>query len=154
MAFPASRAVETIVLPRWLRWIVYGTTAVLFVTGALWLLVHYGLGRNPADDLPHPVEPWLLRVHGLAMMAGLFVYGALLRAHMVNAWKLQRNRATGILVAAVLGFLAVTGYMLYYASGETTRPVVSAAHWIVGLVVVVVLPLHIWRGRRRRTVPG
>jgi len=148
MAWNGNGIYETIILPRWLRWTVYLTTVALFASGAVWLVVHYS--RSGAEDLPHPAESWLLRVHGLAMMVGLFVYGSLLRAHMVNAWQMQRNRSTGVLVAAVLAVLTLTGYLLYYASGESARPVISAAHWVIGLAIGVLLPLHIWQGRRER----
>lgn len=153
MASNNSRSFETIVLPRWLRWTLYATTAVLFATGALWLAVHFGLKQGGADDLPHPAEPWILRVHGLAMMVGLFVYGSLLRVHMINAWKLRRNRNTGLLVASVIALLAITGYMLYYVGGETTRPIISIGHWAIGLVIGGLLPFHVWQGRRTRNAP-
>ena len=139
-----------IVLPRWLRWTVYLTSLALFVSGALWLVVHYG--RASADDLPPPAQAWLLRVHGLAMLVGLFVYGSLLRTHMINAWQMQRNRTTGVLLAVVLALLTLTGYLLYYGSGESSRPVISIAHWVVGLAIGVVLPVHVWQGRRERKV--
>ena len=104
--------------------------------------------------MPHPAEHWILRVHGLAMLVGLFVYGSLLRAHMINAWKLRRNRNTGLLVASVLALLTVTGYMLYYVGGETTRPIISIVHWVIGLVIGGLLPFHVWHGRRARNALG
>ncbi len=142
--------IETIILPRWLRWSIYATTAVLLLTGLLWVGVRYGIREGGAEGLPHPAEPWLLRIHGFAMMAGLFVYGSLLRAHMINAWRLRKNRVLGTSVTSVLAFLALTGYMLYYVSGEETRPVISVAHWVVGLTIGGLLPLHVWNGRRTR----
>lgn len=150
MALNNKRSYETIILPRWLRWTLYLTTAILLASGVLWLIVRYGFRQGGADDLPHPAEPWILRVHGFAMMAGLFVYGSLLRAHMVNAWRLKRNRSMGVLIAVVLALLALTGYLLYYVGSETTRPVISTAHWVVGLAIGGMLPLHIWQGRRDR----
>lgn len=153
VASSSNRSYETIILPRWLRWTLYLTTLALFVTGALWLVVHFGLRQGAADDLPHPAEPWILRLHGLAMMIGLFVYGSLLRAHMINAWRLRRNRSTGLLVATVFALLTVTGYMLYYVGGETTRPIISVAHWAIGLVIGGLLPFHVWQGRRIRSAP-
>src|SRR4051812_26575451 len=118
----ARKTYEAVRLPRWLRWTVYVASAALFISGALWLVVHYGLRKGP-DDFPHPTEPWILRVHGLATMVGLFVYGSLLRAHMINAWNLGRNRITGACIATGLVLLTATGYLLYYAGGETARPI-------------------------------
>jgi hypothetical protein len=139
----------TIVLPAWLRWTIYASTAVLFITGVMWLVAHFGL-RDASDDLPHPAEHWILRVHGFAMLVGLFVYGSLLRVHMINAWNMRRNRVTGGIVSCVLLILTLTGYVLYYGT-ETTRPVMSALHWVIGLAISALLPFHIWRGRKSRT---
>ena len=145
-----NRIAESILLPRWLRWSLYAATVALFLTGCLWIGVHFFLRPAGADDLPHPAEPWILRIHGLSMLIALFLYGSLLRAHIVNAWKLRRNQVTGTFVATVLLVLTVTGYMLYYVAGEETRPVISIAHWAIGLVIGVLLPIHIWSGRRGR----
>jgi hypothetical protein len=143
-----NSAYETVILPSWLRWALYLATIALFATGAVWLIAHYGMRPVSGDDLPHPAEPWILRVHGFAVMVGLFIYGSLLRAHMLKAWTLKRNRITGACVATVLVSLTVTGYMLYYVGGETSRPIISVAHWVIGLAIGALLPLHIWRGRR------
>ena len=43
--------------------------------------------------------------------------------------------------------LTLTGYLLYYAGGEETRPVISILHWVLGLVVPAVLAWHIVHGR-------
>ena len=142
-----NRSYESVTLPAWLRWSLYLATIVLFATGGVWLIVRYGM-RPAGDDMPHPAEPWILRVHGFAVMVGLFIYGSLLRAHMLKAWALKRNRITGTCVATVLALLTMTGYMLYYVGGETSRPIISIAHWVIGLVIGALLPLHIWRGRR------
>ena len=141
----------TIVLPAWLRWTIYVSTAALFITGVMWLVAHFGL-RDASDDLPHPAEHWILRVHGFAMLVGLFVYGSLLRVHMIHAWTMRRNRVTGGIVSGVLLILTLTGYVLYYGT-ETTRPVMSALHWVIGLAIGLLLPLHIWRGRKSRKAP-
>lgn len=148
MASGNLRPGESILLPRWLRWSIYAITSILVVTGILWLAVRYGMRPPGEDDLPHPAEPWILRVHGLAMMVALFAYGTLLRSHIVNAWKLRRNRITGTAVATVMLALTVTGYMLYYVAGEAVRQVISVVHWAIGLGVVALLPLHVWSGRR------
>jgi len=143
-----NRSYESVILPAWLRWCLYLATIVLFATGGVWLIAHYGMRPDGGDDLPHPAEPWILRLHGFAVMVGLFIYGSLLRAHMLKAWTLKRNRITGACVATVLALLTATGYMLYYVGGETSRPIISIAHWVIGLAIGALLPLHIWNGRR------
>ena len=124
-------------------------TAILFGTGVLWLLAHYGMRAAGEFAMAHPLEPWSLRLHGLAVMLGLFLYGSLLRSHMIKGWNGRKNRATGVLVVSVLVCLMFSGYLLYYVAGETLRPVVSAIHWGVGLALGAALPLHVWCGRRQ-----
>jgi hypothetical protein len=48
--------------------------------------------------------------------------------------------------------LTITGYLLYYAGDEDTRPLISAAHWILGLAVPAMLVWHIVSGRARTRV--
>lgn len=90
----------------------------------------------------------MLRLHGMAMMICLFLYGSLLRVHMIKAWHVRRNRTTGLIAVTTFLLLVLTGYLLYYAGDETSRPIISLAHWIVGLGVGAVLPFHIWYGRK------
>lgn len=143
---------ENIRLPPWHRWSLYVATAVLFATGALWLALHY-LIPPPAGEFgqtTHPLEPWMLRVHGLAVMVALFLYGSLLRAHIIKAWTRRRNRVSGACLVAVLGLLTISGYLLYYSGEEGLRAVLSVIHWGVGLTLAGVLPLHVYFGHRTR----
>ena len=48
--------------------------------------------------------------------------------------------------------LTVTGYLLYYAGDENTRPVISAAHWILGLAVPALLAWHVISGRTQTRI--
>ena len=50
--------------------------AILLVSGAVWLAVHYLWGAA-ADQLPHPLEAWMVRLHSVAGFAGIFVAGIL-----------------------------------------------------------------------------
>lgn len=145
-----ARTADTIRLGYWHQFSVYAATAALGVSGALWLLCHYFLAI-PGDfgPQPHPLEPWLLRLHGAAAMAGLVVYGSLLPIHVRRAWTLGRNTALGVAVISAMLLLTLTGYLLYYAGGEASRAVISLAHWIVGLVVPALLAWHVISGRNQ-----
>jgi hypothetical protein len=50
-------------------------------------------------------------------------------------------------VIGAMLLLTVTGYLLYYAGGEETRPVISLVHWVVGLAVPALLTWHVLSGR-------
>ena len=147
-AAPAARRADSIRLGRWHQGAVYGATAALAVSGIIWLVLHYFLAV-PGEYGPqiHPLEPWMLRLHGAAAMAGLIIYGSLLPVHIRRAWSIRRNIVLGIGLVAFMLLLTVTGYLLYYAGDENTRPVISAAHWILGLAVPALLVWHVVSGR-------
>jgi hypothetical protein len=147
-ASPATRRTDSIRLGRWHQGAVYGATAALAVSGMIWLVLHYFLAA-PGEYGPqiHPLEPWMLRLHGAAAMAGLVIYGSLLPVHIRRAWSIHRNIALGIGLVAFTLLLTVTGYLLYYAGDENTRPLISAAHWILGLAMPALLVWHIVSGR-------
>ena len=128
----------------------YGATALLTVSGILWLVLHYFLtASGKYGPQIHPLEPWMLRLHGAAAMAGLVIYGSLLPVHVRRAWSIRRNVVLGIGLTSVMLLLTVTGYLLYYAGDEDARPVISAGHWILGLGVPALLVWHVVSGRAR-----
>jgi hypothetical protein len=130
------------------RWF-YTASALLFGSGAAWLLFRYGLQRaGEFGDLPHPGESWSMRVHGGAAMLFLVMLGTLIRSHILHGWRLGRNRFTGIAMIATMVLLTLTGYALYYAGGERTRPVISVIHWAIGIGLPAALLWHIVVGRR------
>ena len=69
-------------LQPWQRMLLDTTGWVLMLTGALWLTLHYGRSDPTGDALPHPLQPWAMRLHGLAGFAALFVLGALASVHV------------------------------------------------------------------------
>ncbi len=130
---------------RWTYWIL----ALAFLTGTAWIALHYG----PVDDGPdgawRPAEAWTLRLHGAAAMASLVAFGSLLAQHVPTAWRLRRNLASGISMLACMAALAVTGWLLYYASGEATRAWSSYLHMAIGGAGPLGLFWHLAYQRRR-----
>jgi hypothetical protein len=148
---------DTIRLGPWHEWAVYLATGALVVSGIVWLLLHYFfMGKGEFGPTIHPLENWMLRAHGAAAMAGLIVYGSLLPVHIRRAWALRRNIVLGIGLVSLMLLLTVSGYLLYYAGGEETRPVISLVHWVIGLAVPVLLVWHIVSGKvkTRSTEPA
>lgn len=142
-----------IVLSRGRRSWLYTTVTFLTISGAAWLLGQYWLnveGEFGAE--PHPSAPWWLRLHGAAAMVFLVLLGTLLRDHVRVGWRAHRSRLTGSVLLGVCGWLAVTGYALYYVGGEALRLWLSRFHWLPGLIWPLVLIAHVWFGRRARTV--
>jgi hypothetical protein len=99
-----------------------------------------------------PFELWSLTLHGAFAFAAIFIYGLLWGVHIPVRWLRGKRRVTGGLLAGVLGWLILGGYLLYYAGGEEFRAAVSVAHWIVGLAAPLGFLAH-WL-KRRGTLPA
>jgi hypothetical protein len=138
------------------QWI-YAVGGSLVGSGVAWLIVHYLLVDAGAfGETHHPSEPWLLRLHGAAVMGFLVVLGTILPGHVTRAWSLRknstqsvrRNVVTGILMLSLVAALALTGYALYYSGSEQLRPYISTGHWVIGLAAAAGFYQH-RRGRLR-----
>ena len=130
----------------------FGVFATAFATGTAWWVLHRWFQVNGEfGPAPHPAEHWLIRLHGAAAMLTLVLLGSLLPLHVKRAWLVRRNRPSGTVLVALNALLALTGYALYYAGGETIRALASNAHLALGLALPVLLLLHIAFGRRTRT---
>ena len=112
------------------RWL-HGTSAMLFLSGAAWLLVPRSLGS------------WMLRAHGAAAMVFLVVFGMLLPTHIRASLTARKNLRSGYALIALIAALALSGYLLYYAGHELARSVVSWLHTGLGLASPAVLWWHL-----------
>lgn len=125
--------------------------SLLFLSGALWLVFHYFFSvKTDFGEGPHPLQQWWLKLHGLTAMAALVIFGSLLLGHIRRAWQHHQNRISGSSMVALMMWLTLTGYALYYFGGEESRPIISAAHCIIGIAALPLLVLHIASGRRSR----
>jgi len=137
-------------LDRRLRWSLYAAFAVLFATGAAWLLADRL--KDSADG-----EFWqvaianVLMVHGGAAMLTLLQLGALFPIHIARAWRGRLNRISGSIMITSNALLIVTAFGLYYLGVETLRPWASDLHIVVGFALPAVLTIHVWLGRRQGT---
>ena len=132
------------------EWFAYAISASVFATGAAWAWLHY-FGTSPNEFGPSsPAESWMLKAHGAAAMAVLVLLGTLLPMHIKFAWRAGRNLRTGLSLLGLFGFLALTGYGLYYAGGERFRFWTSTAHIWIGLALPAIMLVHVWRGKKTR----
>ncbi len=128
----------------------YSAFAMLWMSGALWLLFHHFLATE-GDFGPkaHPLEAWWLRLHGLMAMLALVAIGSLVTNHMRLAWDRRKNLHTGLPMLALTTWLAATGYALYYFSSDDNAAWLPLLHWLVGLALPGWLSVHVLAGRPR-----
>lgn len=140
---------------RWQRRAVHATTAALALTGLAWLVAHHALRTTGTfgEQLPSPLEPWALRLHGVLAQVFLLVLGSMTAVHIVLGWRLRRGRWSGGGLLAACAVLFATGLALYYAP-EGWHAGASLLHWGLGLALPLLLGLHVARARRARRRPA
>jgi len=125
----------------------------VWASGALWLPLHYFLMQNTKfGTAPHPLEPWMLKLHGAFAFAALWCGGLLWGMHIVGGWRSRRRRWSGIAISAFGVLLIASGWLLYYAGGEELRAVTSIIHWGIGLGAPVSFLLHRFAKRLEKRV--
>jgi hypothetical protein len=123
----------------------------VWLSGAGWLAVHYLLKTSIEFELQrNPAEPWWLKLHGAFAFLALWTGGLLWGLHVVKAWNERRHRWSGGIMFALLLVLIGTGYLLYYAGNDHARAIVSATHWILGLLLPLAYLVHRTAKKRRR----
>jgi len=136
-------------LARWQVHLLSWSGGLLWLTGGAWLLLHY-FYRVKGEFGPEasPFEPWMLRLHGLAMIVSLIAVGGLLVAHVWKGWNYRHQRVMGGLLTGIVCVLVLTGYLLYYVGNEDVREWISAGHWLVGILLPAIFFVHYRRGHR------
>ncbi len=137
------------VLPWALRAAVYGVGALLWLSGAAWLLLHYAFPQaSPFGAVPNPAQAPLMRLHGLIAVCGVFLIGWMTAAHITPRWSRVRNRRSGLVLAVAALLLVFSGYALYYTIGAP-HDAAGYVHEAVGLLSPAAALAHWWRNRPR-----
>ncbi len=133
----------------------YAGALGLWLSGGLWLLFHYFVvHQGPFGPTVDPLEPWWLRIHGAFGFTGIWLFGLLWGVHMTKGWALGKRQWSGSILAGLVIWLIVSGYLLYYVGDEDIRSAVSVLHWALGLAAPAGFAIHrygMWR-RRATTV--
>jgi hypothetical protein len=136
-------------MSRGLRAMIFAVGALLWLSGALWMLVHLAFpAHNEFGTLPNPWEAPLMRLHGLIAVAAVFLFGWLSASHMPLRWAAPGNRSSGLWLLGAMVVLVVTGYALYYSTG-TAHAAAGAVHQWLGLAALALALAH-WLGIRTR----
>lgn len=134
-------------LAPWQRHVLYLSGIGLVASGAGWLALHYAAGTG-ADQMPQPLEAWLMRLHGLVALAAVFGLGAIAATHVPQGWRLSqrrrwvRQRVSGLLLCGCGVVLVLSGYALYYFAPEWLRPALGWAHAVVGFATTLLVGVH------------
>lgn len=129
----------------------YGTFALLFVTGGGWFVADK-LKDTADGEFWQQLAAALLMIHGGTAMIALLFLGALAPIHIRRWWRAGRNRLTGAAMVAGNAVLMVTAFGLYYAGSETLRPWIGNIHLVLGLGLPGLFLAHVWiaaRGKAR-----
>lgn len=142
---PATPARAGVPMP--VRASVYAVAALLWASGALWLLLHYAFQQPSAfGPLPNTWEAPLMRVHGLIAVCAVFLIGWMTAAHVTTRWSSPRNRRSGLALGGATLLLVFSGYALYYLTGAA-HDVSGFLHQGIGLLSPVPAIAHWWRNR-------
>ncbi len=125
----------------WQRRVLLASAWSLLLSGVAWLPIHHLWGAG-AGELPSPLEPWLMRWHGLAVLTGLFALGLVSAGHVPRGWRARRQRASGLVLCILWGLLALSGYGLSYLVSERWRGALGWAHAGAGMLAFAVGALH------------
>lgn len=138
-------------LARWQIWLLTLSGSALWLSGSAWLLLHYyGQATSEFGPVMNPLEPWMMKAHGLALIPALLGIGGMFVAHVPKGWKHQAQRIAGIVLCTFLGLLVASGYLLYYLGDEGARELTSLVHWSVGFVLPVSFVWHWLNGLKQR----
>jgi hypothetical protein len=137
-------------LARWQRITIVAMALNLLASGLVWLPFHYLWGAGSANALPHPLEVWLMRWHGLAAVAGFYAAGIVSAGHVARGWRLRWRRSSGLAVCILGGALALSGYALWYFVPEALHAAVGLAHAAAGAVAFAVGWAHVAGSAPRR----
>jgi hypothetical protein len=121
-------------------YLIFGT---LLLTAGVWLWAQSNLSTD------NPLPSLMMKIHGGAAMAALVLLGALIH-HIRRGWIAKKNRLSGSIFLAVIFFLVVTGYGLYYSGDEQLRSLISRSHTWIGLGLLLLIPAHVLLGRALR----
>ena len=127
-------------LPAFHKYSVYAVLIFCGLTGIAYLV---GQELNYLHD-------WLanrnvLILHGISAFAILIVIGSVLPNHVKISWRAGKNRVTGMLMGSVVLILTTSALFLYYGS-EESRDTAIWSHWVAGISVFIMFPLHVLVG--------
>jgi hypothetical protein len=144
----AARLTQRAAMSARLRRTLLSVCALLWLSGALWLWLHYLFpAHNEFGALPNRYEAPLMRLHGLLAVGTVFLFGWVGAGHISARWSQHAKRVSGLWLLGCACVLVVSGYALYYATG-VLHEVSTALHEWLGVLAIVAALAH-WLRRAR-----
>ncbi len=138
-------------MPRSLRAATTIVCALLWLSGGLWMLLHYFFPIvTEFGPSPNSWEPFIIRLHGILAVGTVFLLGWVSSRHISEAWGRKRNHVSGIVLSSVCALLVLSGYALYYLVDGQVRTGSALVHQALGAGAVVIALIH-WRRNSQRT---
>lgn len=129
-------------MPPALRRAIYWVCALLWASGCAWLLLHYCFETTTEfGPVPHPWEPFLLRLHGWIAVAMVFLLGWVTAEHISDRWRRTRNRVSGLFLAGFAVLLVLSGYGLYYTT-DRLHEIAAVIHQVLGALAILFALMH------------
>ena len=146
----AARAARRAPMTRAMRATILSVCALLWLSGALWLLLHELFpAHNEFGTLPNAWEAPLMRLHGLIAVAAVFLFGWVGAGHILARWSAAANRLSGLWLMSFAIVLVLSGYALYYTTGGFHAGAAGVHEWL-GLFAIVAALAHWLRIRAAR----
>jgi hypothetical protein len=116
--------------------------AALWLTGALWLALHYGFAKPDEFGLMrHPLEAPTVLAHGIMALLTLFLLGWFAGRHAAAAGS-GRRRGSGWLLTLLMAVLVVGGCAQLFVTSATLQSALATVHWVLGLALLLPLLVH------------
>jgi Na+/H+ antiporter NhaC len=120
-------------MPTWLRRSLYSSLGLLWLSGIVWLILHWFFARKTE--------------FGTAV-AATFLFGWIAGSHVGFNWRRGLQRVSGVTLIVLLAVLALTGLGNYYLTWDAARTVNSLVHQGAGLLAIVPALVH-WAVAKR-----
>lgn len=139
------------------KWSVWVTSALVVITGVVYLWMKYWL---PAPDafsiIHHPLQPLFLKLHILTAPLLVFALGSIALRHVWRHYAsgTRQGRLSGVGTMALVIPMVMTGYLIQVVTGETTLRAIVLTHIATGLAYGVAILAHQLVVRRIRRSLG
>jgi hypothetical protein len=130
-------------MPKLQRVVIYWVFGVLWASGCLWLVLdQYFTRAGQFGPMPHPWEPAVLLLHGVAAIVATYLFGWITARHVLRWWPARRRRLSGATLAAFLAALSVSGFALFFLTDDRWQRGAAVSHDVLGVAVTVFAIQH------------